>query len=107
MVIEDMPRVIEQTEDGGIAYGVKDVLAFLAAGHDVAFAEHCQLLRQRALLDLEPRAELIDPNFSAPKLVQDPDPDRMGESPEELRRELGQLWHMQIFKYAHIIMLID
>jgi len=85
MVVENLLRDIEQPENCGISYGVVNVQSFLTADHDVAGAQDGELLRERALLDLEKATKLIDANLSFAQSIQDCNPQGMRESLEELR----------------------
>src|SRR5208337_2997343 len=59
VVVEDLPGFIQQADDCGISHRIVDVLGFFPAKHDVALAQDCKLLRQRALLDVEPAAQVV------------------------------------------------
>src|SRR5437588_11714517 len=98
MVVEDLPGILEETEDCWIAHRVKDVLAFLAAFHDVAFPQNRQLLRQRALFHRETGAQIVDPDLALAERLQDLDPQRVSQRFEEFRGETREFRH----EYAYI-----
>jgi hypothetical protein len=93
VVVKDLPGFIQQAEDCGIPHRIVDVLGFFPAKHDVALAQDCKLLRQRALLDVEPIAQVVYADLTATQAVQNPDSEGMGQGLEELSRKLGKFRH--------------
>jgi len=104
MVVENFLCYIEQRKDLRIANGVVNILALLASTDDASISEHRKLLRQSALLDVEPAAEVVDPGFAATELVENADAKRVRQCLEKLRLELARLNHCSlIFAYDDIV----
>jgi len=93
MVVEDLFGHVKQAEQFRIPDGVIHVLAFLSGCDDAAGPEDRQLLRKIALLNVEARAQIVDPAFTFPEFIQDSDSQRMGKSFEELGLELADFDH--------------
>jgi len=85
VVVEDLFRDIEQSENRGVSNRVVNVQPFLPANHDVAGTQDGELLGKRALLNLQKATKLIDPNLSLAESVENRNPQRMREGLEELR----------------------
>ncbi len=69
VVVKDLPGFIQQAEDCWIPHRIVDVLGFLPAKHNVALAQDCKLLRQRALLDIEPIAQVVDADLTTTQAI--------------------------------------
>jgi hypothetical protein len=91
MIVENGLGYIEKLEDGPIGNGVIDVATRLPANHDVAYSQNRKLLGDIRLLNLESFAEFAYTLFAVAKAVEDPNSNRMRQSLEKLRLEVGKL----------------
>ncbi len=63
LVIKDVFGNIKEPENRPVANGVVNVLAFFSSGHHVAAAQLGELLRYRALLNVQALAQIVDSDF--------------------------------------------
>ena len=102
MVVKNLLGHVKQVEQFGIPDGVIHVQPLFSCCDDVTAPQDRQLLRKMALLNVQARAEIIDSTLSFPKLIQNSDAQRMGQSLEKLGLELANFTHRLIFIYYHI-----
>ena len=102
MVVEDPSRGAQEIGDQRIANRVPDVHAFLATGHDVVGTQHGELLRYDRLLDTQRVLQFLNSLLSIHQELEDLDPHRMRERPEErclerLKLLGGDAWHRHFY----------
>jgi hypothetical protein len=83
VIIEDAACDLEQITDQRVSHRVAHTDAFFAASHDVGRAENGELLRDHRLVDTQSFLQLLDASLPGDQQLQNPDPDRVSEGPEE------------------------
>jgi hypothetical protein len=104
LIVEYLFRDIKQSKDRAVSDRVVDVQAFFATGHDIASAQDCELLGQRALFNLQKITELIHPELSMAKCIQNGNAERMSQGFEEFSFESPQFRHtLPVNHYYYIL----
>ena len=105
MVVEDLFCDVEQLENSRIADRIVDVQPLFAANDDVSIPQYSQLLRQRALFDIQRFAQIIDASFPAPKSINYGNPQRMCQRFEEFGFKPPQIRHglIIIYEYCNVL----
>jgi hypothetical protein len=84
VIVENLPRFVQELENGGIAHRIEDALSFFPTFNYVALSQNGQLLGKGALLNPQPGAQLIDAHLAISQSTEDLDPQWMSKSLEEL-----------------------
>jgi hypothetical protein len=91
LIVEDLLRDVEKLEYRRVADGIIDIQTLLAPDDDVPASQDRQLLRQGALLHIEPLAKLVNAELTVPQRINDCNPERVSQGLEEFRFEYPQL----------------
>src|SRR5450759_1945844 len=91
VVVEDISRYVEKPENGWVRNRVIDIAARFASHNNVAHSQNRELLRNICGLNFQNLAELIDSLLAVTETIQNPDTNRVRESLEKLRLEVGEL----------------
>ena len=102
LVVENLPGHIEQPEKRRIRDGVDHAGPGFLSAHNIAMAEHGQLLRDVGLFEIQRRAQFVHALGPFPQAIEDADTHGVSEGFEKFCFEVGELlWHanMQLFAY--------
>lgn len=100
MIVEYLLGRVQQQEQLRVPHGVVHILSIFSGREDVAVPENGQLLREITLLNIQARAQVVDPDFAPPEFIEYSDPQRVGKRLEELRLERADLTH--VYSYIFI-----
>src|SRR5579864_8667411 len=101
MIVENSLCHIEKLEQRRIRDGVIDITAGLASDHDVTHPHNCELLRDIRRFNSQELAQFIHALLAIAKAVQDSNTDRVSESLEKLRFEVGKLLRHGDYLHAY------
>jgi hypothetical protein len=90
VIVEDAPCDLEQIRDQRVSHRVAYADALFAASHDIGRAQDGKLLRDDRLVDTQGFLQLLDAPLPGDQQLQNPDSDRVSESPEERSLECLQ-----------------
>ena len=83
VVVEDAPCDLEQIGNQRVSHGVAHADALFATGHDVGRTKNGKLLGHDRLVDAQRFLQFLDAFLAVDHQLQNPDPDRVSEGPEE------------------------
>ena len=83
--LEVAPHNVQNLDQHGITQRIKDLVAFLAIGHNLAAAEYGKVLRYVGLLNAKPFLNHSGRNFPMPQHLDDGDPGWVAQGLKDAR----------------------
>ena len=82
-------------------------MAFFSSHDNIAVPQLGQLLRNRTLLNLELRTQIINANLATAQGINNPYPERVSKGLKKLGLKLGQISHCIIYILIYLDIIIN